>query len=153
MAKGKLTDEVRAFVVQELACFETPVAVAEAVRKEFGVEITKQSVESYDPTKRAGRNLAKKWTVLFEATRKRFIDDPSPIGIAHRSSRLRILQRMAEQAERMRNLALAAQLLEQAAKEMGEAYTNRHRLEHTGKDGGPIVTRIELVDANDDGEG
>ena len=40
---------------------------------------------------------------------------------------------MATAAEDRGNMPLAAQLLEQAAKEMGNAFTNRHEL--TGKDG------------------
>lgn len=50
---------------------------------------------------------------------------------------------MADKAKGSGNLVLAATLLEQAAKEMGNAYTNRREL--TGPAGGPIeqVTRIE----------
>lgn len=149
MAKGKLTDEVRTFVVQALACFDTPSMVAAAVKKEFGADVSKQTVEAYDPTKRAGRNLSTKWAAMFEATRKSFLEDTAKVGISHRAVRLRALQRMAEKAEEMRNIALAAQLLEQAAKEMGEAYTNRHRLDHTSSDGsmGPQV--IQIVAAPD----
>ena len=45
---------------------------------------------------------------------------------------------MAKQAERMKNLGLAAQLYEQAAKEAGGSYTNRQQHEHSGPNGGPI---------------
>ena len=135
MAKGKLTDEVRTFIVQSLACFDTPSVVALAVKREFDVDVSKQNVEGYDPTKRAGRNLSEKWSTLFEVARKSFLEDTAKIGIAHRAVRLRALQRLAEKAEEMRNLSLAAQLLEQAAKEVGEAYTNRQRHEHTNPDG------------------
>lgn len=131
--EAKLTDEARAFVVQQLAMWDAPSVVAKALKAEFGLTVTPQAVEAYDPTKRAGRNLVPKWRTLFEATRKAFIDDSATIGIANRSVRLRRLERMATQAEAMSNLALAAQLHEQAAKEMGNAYTNRREL--TGKDG------------------
>lgn len=138
MAKGKLTIEVQRFVVQCLACFDSPSVVAETVRKEFGLQVTKQAIEGYDPTKRAGAGLAERWRMLFEETRKAFLEDTSKIAISHRAVRLRALQRMAEKAEGMGNMALAAQLHEQAAKECGEAYSNRHKHEHTGKEGGPI---------------
>ena len=58
---------------------------------------------------------------------------------------------MIHKAESKGNMPLAAQLLEQAAKEVGEAYTNRQRLEHTGKDGGPIETE-QRVKKFDDAE-
>ncbi|KQT52260.1 DUF2280 domain-containing protein [Aureimonas sp. Leaf427] len=150
MAKGKLTDEVRTHIVQGLACFDSPSVVAASVKKEFDVTVSPQAVEAYDPTKRAGRNLSEKWRTLFEAARTSFVEDTARIGISHRAVRLRALQRMAEKAEDMRNLALAAQLLEQAAKEMGEAYSNRHRLEHTGKNGGPIEHAVSAKDMTDD---
>lgn len=137
MAQGKLSDEAKTYVVQALACFETPSEVAEAVNREFGVEITKQSVEKYDPTKVAGANVAKRWRQLFEATRKAFLEDTATIAISHRAVRLKALQRMAEKAERMKNYPLAAQLYEQAAKEVGDAYTNRRQL--TGANGKPLI--------------
>lgn len=152
MARGKLTDEVRTFIVQSLACFDPPSVVVAAVKKEFGLTVTPQSVEAYDPTKRAGKNAARRWRALFDETRKAFLEDTSKIAISHRAVRLRALQRMAEKAESMGNMALAAQLHEQAAKECGDAYSNRHKLEHTGKDGKDLpapaapVTIFQLPD-------
>lgn len=143
MAKGKLSEAVKTFVVQSLACFDTPSVVAAAVKKEFGEEITRQAVESYDPNKKAGANLANKWRALFEETRKTFLDDTAEIGISHRTVRLRALQRMAAKAEDQGNMVLAAQLLEQAAKEMGNAFTNRHEV--TGKDGKDLPTPVAPV--------
>lgn len=125
-AKGepKLTDEMRTFVVQQLAMFDSPAQAAKALRDAFGVTIRPQSVEFYDPTKRAGDKLAEKWRTIFIETRKAFIEDTTEIGISHKTVRLRALQRMAAAAEGKGNLALAAQMHEQAAKEMGDAYTN-----------------------------
>ncbi|MCV3851659.1 DUF2280 domain-containing protein [Pseudomonas aeruginosa] len=120
-----LNNEVKAFIVQALACFDTPAQVAASVREEFGIEVSRQQCESHDPTKSAGRDLAKRWRTLFEDTRKRFREETSEIPIANRAFRLRALGRMAEKAESMRNLALTAQLLEQAAKECGDVYVNR----------------------------
>lgn len=67
-----LKGEVKAFIVQSLACFDTPSQVVELVKKEFGLNITRQQVESHDPTKANGRGLAQKWVELFHETRKRF---------------------------------------------------------------------------------
>ena len=120
-----LSNEVKAFIVQALACFDTPSQVAAAVREEFGLEVTRQKCEAHDPTKRAGRDLAKRWVTLFEDTRKRFREETAAIPIANRAFRLRALGRMAEKAESMKNMALTAQLLEQAAKECGDMYVNR----------------------------
>jgi hypothetical protein len=144
-----LTDDVKTFIVQALACFDTPQQVSESVGQEFGLKIDRMQAASYDPTKRTTRNLGKKWRELFDATRDRFLKDTSQIGVSHRSVRLRTLQRLVEKCERQGNVAMTAQLLEQVAKETGDAYTNRHKLEHTGKDGGPIKTQPVPVDLSD----
>ncbi|MCH9269676.1 DUF2280 domain-containing protein [Pantoea ananatis] len=133
-----LKGEVKAFIVQSLACFDTPSMVVESVKKEFGISITRQQVESHDPTKSNGKGLAKKWVDMFNDTRNRFQTEIADIPIANKAYRLRTLDRMATRTETMKNFALTAQLIEQAAKEVGDAYTNRQKIEHTGKDGGPI---------------
>ena len=135
-----LKPEVRAFIIQELACFETPSQIVESVQKEFKVQVTRQQVASHDPTKAAGKGLAKKWVDLFNDLRDRFLNEISDIPIANKAYRLRVLQRMSTTAEGMKNLGMTAQLLEQAAKEVGDAYTNKLKVESTGKDGGPIKT-------------
>ncbi|KQY78638.1 hypothetical protein ASD52_01980 [Ensifer sp. Root142] len=143
MAKGTLKDEVKTFIVQSLACFDTPSVVVDAVRKEYGTTITRQSVEGYDPTKKAGSNLAEKWRLLFQETRKTFLEDTATIAISHRAVRLRALQRMAEKAENAGNMVLASSLLKQAAEEVGNAYTNRREL--TGKDGKDLPVPVSPV--------
>lgn len=120
-----LKDEVKRFIVQALACFDTPSQVAEAVKLEFGLEIGRQQCAAYDPTKYVGRGLSAKWRTVFDDTRARFREETAEIPIANRAYRLRGLGRMAEKAETMRNLALTAQLYEQAAKETGDVYVNR----------------------------
>ena len=124
-----LKGEVKAFIVQSLACFDTPSQVVELVKKEFGLSITRQQVESHDPTKANGRGLAQKWVELFHETRKRFQTELSDIPIANKAYRLRALDRMMTKAEGMRNMALAASLMEQAAKEVGDVYTNKQKVE------------------------
>lgn len=133
-----LKPDVKAFIIQSLACYDTPSQVVEAVQKEFGINITRQQAESHDPTKASGKTLAKKWVEMFNATRERFQNEISDIPIANKAYRLRVLQRMSMTAENMKNIGMTAQLLEQAAKEVGEAYSNKQKLEHSGSNGEPI---------------
>ncbi|EMA2606604.1 MULTISPECIES: DUF2280 domain-containing protein [Klebsiella] len=133
-----LKPEIKAFIVQSVACFDTPSQVVESVLKEFGIQITRQQVEQNDPTKISGKGLAQKWVDLFNLTRDRFLNEISDIPIANKAYRLRVLQRMSTTAEGMKNLGMTAQLLEQAAKEVGDAYSNKQKVELTGKDGGPL---------------
>lgn len=142
-----LNGEVKAFIVQSLACFDTPSTVVESVKKEYGLTITRQQVESHDPTKANGKGLADKWKELFKETRARFQTEITDIPIANKAYRLRTLDRMMMKAESMRNMALAASLIEQAAKEVGDAYSNRQKVEHSSPDGSmtPKPTVIQLL--------
>lgn len=135
-----LSPEVKAFIVQALACFDTPTRVAEQVKQEFNLVVSLQQVSSYDPTRAMAKNLGQKWIDLFNATRERFQAEISNIPIANKSYRLRVLDRMAATTEKQKNFGMTAQLMEQAAKEVGDAYTNRQKVEHTGANGGPIQT-------------
>jgi hypothetical protein len=142
-----LKPEVKAYIIQMLACYDTPSQVVEAVQKDFGIAITRQQVETHDPTKVSGKTLAKKSVDLFNLTRDRFLNEISDIPIANKAYRLRVLQRMSTTAENMKNIGMTAQLLEQAAKEVGEAYSNKQKVEHTSPDGSmsPRPTTIRLV--------
>ncbi|PIK89860.1 hypothetical protein CFY86_08465 [Raoultella ornithinolytica] len=126
-----LKPEVKAFIIQMLACYDTPSQVVEAVQKDFGIAITRQQAESHDPTKVSGKTLAKKWVDMFNTTRDRFLNEISDIPIANKAYRLRVLQRMSTDAEKMKNMGMTAQLLEQAAKEVGDVYTNKQKVEQS----------------------
>jgi hypothetical protein len=95
-----LKSDVKAFIIQMLACFDSPSQVVEAVQKEFGIKITRQQAESHDPTKVSGKTLAKKWVDMFNTTRDRFLNEISDIPIANKAYRLRVLQRMSTDAEK-----------------------------------------------------
>lgn len=147
----RLSEEAQVFVVQAVACFDAPSVVAAAVKKEFGFILTPQAVECYDPNKRAGRNISDKWKALFETTRETFLTDTAQIGISHRAVRLRAIQRMADKAETNGNLALAAQLHEQAAKEAGNAYTNKRELSGPNGEALPVQGPVTIYALPDNG--
>lgn len=139
-----LNDAVKQFIVQALACYDTPTQVSEAVKEEFGIDVPRQQVALYDPTKHGGRNLSKKWRAVFEATRDSFKAQTAEIPIAQRAYRLRKMAQIADRAERMRNFGLVLQILEQAAKETGDAYVN-HRAAANGS--GDVAQALhELID-------
>lgn len=133
-----LTPDVKLFIVTQLACFETPAQVRAAVRERFGLDLTPQQLQPYDPTTVTGQRLSKKLAEVFFQTRERFKTEVADIPIASQAYRLRMLDRLARGAAEKNNAPLVATLLEQAAKEVGGAFTNRREL--TGKDGKPIKT-------------
>jgi hypothetical protein len=145
---AKLTERVQVFIVQRLALFDGPSAIVDAVKEEFGLAVSPEQVRHYDPD-RPDAEVAEKWRTLHAEARKAFLEEVNKVPIAHRAVRMRRLQRMADAAEKSRNYVLAQSLLEQAAKEVGDAYTNRREL--TGKNGGPIETADRsLEDLSDD---
>ncbi|MFA8921888.1 DUF2280 domain-containing protein [Acinetobacter baumannii] len=130
-----LKEPVKIFIVQSLACRDTPQEVVENVKQEFDVEISRSQCQAYDPTKYSGRNLSQKYVELFEKTREEFDKGLIDIPIASKYYRLKQYQK---QLERTRNVKTALKILEQAAKDIGGQFTNRQEI--TGKDGGPVQT-------------
>lgn len=142
-----LTDDVKRFIVQALACYDTPSQVAEAVKQEFGIVVSRQQCEAYQPGKYVARNLHEKWHALYKQTREDFLKDASQVGIAHRAVRLRALARMATKAEDGRNIALAVQIIEQAAKEVGDIYVNRSKKSDDEETPTPASVKVQVVSA------
>lgn len=123
----ELAPEVKTFIVQQLAMYDSPSDVARAVKEEFGLDVTRQRVHAYDPTKCAGAGVAAELKAIFEATRKVFLEETATIGIANKAYRLRKLTRIIERTEAAANPnpVLIMQALEMAAKEAGGQFTNR----------------------------
>lgn len=132
-----LREPLKIYIVQSLACFKTPQQVVEDVKQEFKLEIPRQQVALYDPTKATGRNLSKKLKLLFEETRRDFQDNILDIPIANKAFRLRELQEMYESWGK--NRVMKQQVLKQAFQETDGRVT---RQEITGKDGQPMETNV-----------
>jgi hypothetical protein len=115
-----LTDEIKEFIVKGLACYDTPTYLVDAVRVNFGIEVTRQQIYEYDPR----RGTSQRWRDLFAATRASFLREAGEIGITHKLMRLRMLDRLAHRCER-NSVALAIRCLKEAAKECGGMYENR----------------------------
>jgi hypothetical protein len=126
---NELSDEVKTYIVQELALYKRPAQVVAGVKAFFDVTLPRQQVQHYDPTKGvAGKRLGLRWVNLFHAARTKFDTEAALIPVAQQSYRLAMLQRMAEKAEGKQQFETAARLLEQAAKERGGLFTNHRTL-------------------------
>ncbi|MBP8005323.1 MAG: DUF2280 domain-containing protein [Acinetobacter sp.] len=154
-----LREPVKIFIVQALACFETPQQVADAVKQEFGIEILRQQVAAYDPTKPTGKNLSKKLRVLFENTRESFKQNVFDIPLANKSFRLNELQKIYNNSKGSR---LKQNLIKQARDEMNGHAAQLLDVElknlaiqkiRDGEDGAgddptPVTVTINVVDAS-----
>lgn len=130
----RLQPDQKIFVVQQLACRETPTEVVKLVKEQFGLEMTKQAIEAYDPYKWAGKDLSADLKAEFDQTRKWFDETIEAIPVASKAYRLKLLQKIIDTAGGNSDLKMRAS--EQAAKELGGLYTNRKEI--TGAGGGPI---------------
>lgn len=143
MAKHeRLTDPQRRFIIGELARWVKHETILAALKAE-GSDISRQAIGFYDPTTALGQGLADKWKELFYAERKRYLDSYEEIAISNRAVRLDALNRMALAAESKGNYVLAASLHEQAAKEVGDVFTNMRQVQAK-------VTGVNLVVSPED---
>lgn len=143
----KLTDELKAQVVERLARYESPVAIARSLKQDHDIDITRQSVAFYDPTLYSSRACPEKWATLFRETRARLLEGKAEIGFASRIARLIALDRMARDEIGTGNTREARALLQQIATEAGVNFTNRQRRAHMGPGGG--LTEIKPLSDRD----
>lgn len=118
-----LKEPVKIFIVQALACRDTPQEVVDLVKQEYGIQISRSQCQAYDPTKYSGRNLSKKFVDLFNKTRADFDAGLIDIPIANKHYRLKQYQKQLER--NAKNTVMSLKILEQAAKDCGGQFTNK----------------------------
>jgi hypothetical protein len=131
-----LNDEMKTFIVKRLACYETPSRVAEAVKANFDIEISRQHVYAYDPD--SSPVIGQRWKDLHSETRRVWLHEVAEIGIAQKSVRLAMLDRMARNMMANNRIDRTLACLEQAAKECGGMYENRR----------PVVLQLQQNSAD-----
>lgn len=146
----ELTEDQKIFVVKQLACYETPTEVATSFQEEYQIEIKRNHVQMYDPTKAQGKELSAKFVELFETTRENFRNRIEDLPLANKATRIKELTKLYQKAIKIKNNKSAAELLEQIAKEAGDAYTNKIKV--AGGDAGdkPIQHEVSVTDSRID---
>lgn len=132
---ARLTQPMREYVVQRLACFAGAARVQREVKELWGIDLSLQAIAYYDPEVPSTKT-PKKWVLLFEATRKAYLEAKAQVGIASERWRMERRQVLYERAEGMGahgNIPLCLDILEQAEKAEGGQYTNRHKVTHDGQ--------------------
>lgn len=122
----RLPECVKRRIVEHLACYLTHAEVVELICEEFEVVLTARHVRAYDPGTSQFAGGAK-WRDYHAQARQRFVTEIADIPIAHRAYRLRRLNQIHDQALECGALAIAMNALKQAAKEVGNVYTNVSR--------------------------
>jgi hypothetical protein len=128
---ARLKSKHKRFVVKRLAVYDRPSDVRDQVRSRFGLDVDTSQLAHYDPTTRKGQGLAQDLQELFYDVRERFLEEYTETAIQHKAVRLKRLERAADQFHDMGHYVAEMDALEQAAKEMGDAYTNKRRVDAT----------------------
>ena len=123
---GKLTDEQKAYVVRRLAEYDKPVAIAQALQELFGVTISHQAIEHYDPERPAGHDLAKQWRTVFRKARKAFIARTADVGMMYKPVRMKLRERMVMHEWEAGRCKAANEILDSIAKEAGVTFGGKH---------------------------
>ena len=142
-----LNQKHKLFIVRSLAQWNTPTETVELVQQEFGITITRQQCEAYDPTKRTGQNLSKVLADEFYKTREQFRKNTDEMPLANLAVRLRHYENLLNNPQNKRNPILQLTILKQVAEDVGGKYTNKTEL--TGAGGGPLQSEnVTYVDAS-----
>lgn len=144
-----LNQKHKLFIVRSLAQWNTPTETVELVQQEFGITISRQQCEAYDPTKRTGQNLSKVLADEFYKTREQFRKNTDEMPLANLAVRLRHYENLLNNPQNKRNPILQLTILKQVAEDVGGKYTNKTEL--TGAGGGPLQSEnITYVTATDE---
>lgn len=124
--KNTLPSNVKAFIVSRFAMWNTRNEIKALVKQEFDLDVTDSQLRCYngdaqgDPAHTMGEDLMK----LFHKVRQQYVEELSKHPIAHRGFRIQKLGEMFEKSMERGNFRQAQSLLEQAAKEAGDQFTN-----------------------------
>lgn len=144
-----LNQKHKLFIVRSLAQWNTPTETVELVQQEFGITISRQQCEAYDPTKRTGQNLSKALADEFHKTRDQFRKNTDEMPLANLAVRLRHYENLLNNPNNKRNPILQLTILKQVAEDVGGKYTNKTEL--TGAGGGPFQSEnVTYVTATDE---
>jgi len=110
---AKLEDCHKQFIVDQLAEFRTAAEVSRLLREEWGVEVNRFQVRTYDPTKPAYAG-GDKWREIFNAKRKAYLGSFDGLPIASDGFRLREMQAFYFSARDKGNVGLSMKILKEA---------------------------------------
>lgn len=135
----QLSGAVKLFIVTRLAMYESPSQVVDAVKGEFGIDVTREHVRVYNPEQ---CEVAARWRKVFKNTRVSFHAKIENIPIANLAVRLKWLNDVARVAQRNGNQTVLMAAMRQAAEERGEVYTNKRNI-------GGVVGHLNLDDMSE----
>lgn len=135
----KLTEEHKTHIVKRFAQFWEAPAIRDDMQQEFGITLHLNQIYPYDPGAAKSKNVGKKWKQLHAEERQKYVSEDAArdIRLYHATERIKELEKIYDKLYSMKIYSQAAAILEQIAKEQGQAYTNRALMEAAGNTGEP----------------
>lgn len=151
-----MSERHRIQIIHWLAEFVPVTEIKNRLKEQFNVDSTIQAIDYYAPP-----NIPEKWRSEFDRHRAAYLADIDSIDLRHRKNRLKELVKLYREIEwhddkvlaagntpvkdekgrpiiiRTKESGTAAKILEQIAKEVGDAQ-DRRSVELTGANGGPV---------------
>lgn len=122
---ASIKKHVKLFIVQQFALFASSSEIIESVKDEFGADVTKQQINHYNGN--LPGKLTEEFREIFEKTRAEFLEGKTKIAIGEKFYRLNELDKIYKKQKnaKQQNTKAMKDTLEQAAKESGDAFTNK----------------------------
>ncbi len=114
---SRLPHEVKRFIVEALACYHSPSQVVEEVGERFGMVISRQKAECYNPTRRAGKQLSAALRTLFEETRAKYLAQVESTVLAQECERMQAYDRLFRAAEARGDFDASVKILIQSGRD------------------------------------
>lgn len=142
---AKITPQAKADIMRWLAQGQKYEQILKGLEARHGITVVRQALEYYNPASPKSKRLSKHLREIYETARQLYLSDLTAIPESHKAVRVRMLAEMANDSMTRKNYRVAADLLEQIAKETGNVFSNRHEV--TGPKGQPIQHAHHLSDA------
>lgn len=134
---AQLTEDQKRQIVVGFAQCMSPSEIRRVMKDEHGLELELGHIVQFNPTK-ASFTASDRWRAIYDAAHKSFLEDVSNVPVSNQGYRLRMLQKHIEVQDKAGNSVLVAELLEQAAKEVGGLLTNARQLNVSDNRGGTM---------------
>ena len=117
--RHKLTEAQKDYVIRRLAAYDTPTEIQRDLREKFGVEITRQAVETYDPTRRP--DCGKQSADVFFGARGALLEREPEAPLSLRKDEIRRRERLVLRSVEM----LADRILKSIDAGSGDVFAKR----------------------------
>jgi hypothetical protein len=153
-ARTKLTDEHKIYIVRRLAAYDSLIVIARGLKQDFGITVTIQLIQNYNPERVSGQNLSQRWRDLFSGARKAYLAGTEDIGAKHPPIRIRWRGEMAMEMWGAGQHAVANDILDSIVKEGDGAPDESPRQGHYGLSGSGLLTAtVNIVHRHEPGPG